>query len=507
MAGSTPEVSLRISAQDGASDILRKIQAQLSSTSASVGTFNQKVATDGASGLGKLSAGFEHLARSALGFGRAEASIAVGAAEAFGATLPVLLGVAAAVAGVVEAFKYFTAGAKEADAAYNAFMASLRKTTPLAIIGAELDVAKDRLTDLQETAKSWAGRNDPVGMAAIQKQVDAAALSVQQLQTQYAETIKGLADHTGKVDAANKKGYEYIEQLTKQGYAINHTALEQKIFDIQMMHLPATYEKAAIAIAKLNDQLERQKGLIYGMGAYSKANEELVNRLAIPAGTPNLGDTLNQGGIPPILQGHAGEEHDSGTMRGHAGDPTYGYTPADIALIGDANSGLAALSDTMQTVHDLLPQIADGFGMVFEQLGAGGFDAAAKSFGKFIGQLAAMEGKLLILKGLGKIADGIFPPIPGYVTSGLKMVAAGAALEVFAGAIGGGAGGTSAGGASAGGTTQSTAYANQQLPSKGTLTLVLPRNAYARADHPEFQDFIAQTVALGYGRGIRYAYR
>jgi hypothetical protein len=268
--------------------------------------------------------------------------------------------------------------------------------------------------------------------------------------------------------------------------------------------------KAADAALVHNEALKEQKkhldGLVYGMGKYAKELEDLVDRLARPAGTPNLGDPLNQGPLPPILRGATPQEHDSGLMRGHAGDPTFGYTQQDIALIGDANAGLSALSGTMQTVQDLLPTIADGFAMVFEQLGSGGFDAAAKSFGKFIGQLAAMEGKLLILEGLGKIAKGLFPPIPALLTSGIKMVAAGAALEVFAGSLGGGAGGTS-GGTGAGGGTTAPNQSSQPLPSKGTLTISVPRHAYSGWSDPGFQEFIVQTIAGASGRGVRMVTR
>jgi hypothetical protein len=462
---------------------MRKIQAQLSSTSASVGSFNQKVGTEGVAGLGKLSSGFEHLARSALGFGRAEASIAVGFAESIGASLPILLGLSAAIGLSVEAFHYFEKAAKAADDAYNQFMQSLRKTTPLAIIGAELDVAKDRLADLEEKART-AG-----GLAIWGKQIDAATASVKMLQGQYDETIKGLDNTTGKMDAANKKGYEYVVGLTKQGYAINHTALEQKLFEIQLSDMPATYKKAAEAVAKLNDQLEKQKKWQeeirkFGAGGNNVVEGDTTRTGTTPEQEKRMTDAANQGG------GFIGQQ----------------------AGIAQTDEGAKKLSGTLQTINDLLPTMADGFAMVFEQLGSGGFDAAAKSFGHFIGQVAAMEGKLLILKGLGKIADGIFPLIPGtgaaLIASGVKMVAAGAAMEVFAGALGGGTQGSSGGaGGAGGGTTQSTSNNQQPLPSKGTLTISVPRHAYSGWSDPGFQEFIVQTIAGASGRGVRMVTR
>jgi hypothetical protein len=379
----------------------------------------------------------------------------------------------------VEAFHYFEKAAKAADDAYNQFMQSLRKTTPLAIIGAELDVAKDRLADLEEKART-AG-----GLAIWGKQIDAATASVKMLQGQYDETIKGLDNTTGKMDAANKKGYEYVVGLTKQGYAINHTALEQKLFEIQLSDMPATYKKAAESVAKLNDQLERQKKAELELRPYQSSGHNLgpqkdeTRTGATPEQEKKLIDAANQGG------GFIGQQ----------------------AGIAQADEGLKKLSGTMQTVQKLLPTIADGFAQVFESLGSGGFDAAAKSFEKFIGQVAAAEGKLLILKGLGKIADAIWLPgaAPASLASGLKMVAAGAALEVFAGALGGS--GSTSGGSGGGGGTTAPNQSSQPLPSKGTLTISVPRHAYSGWSDPGFQEFIVQTIAGASGRGVRMVTR
>jgi hypothetical protein len=45
------------------------------------------------------------------------------------------------------------------------------------------------------------------------------------------------------------------------------------------------------------------------------------------------------------------------------------------------------------------------------------------------------------------------------------------------------------------------------LPSKGTLTISVPRHAYSGWSDPGFQEFIAQTIAGASGRGVRMVTR
>ncbi len=214
-----------------------------------------------------------------------------------------MIGALLGTAALAKAFEILTEGEVRAQEGFDGYVAALNKATALATVGAQIDALTEKLDRLHASSASQAVRGFLSGRLLGQLLGIASPEELEQELTRAQGLYKGLLDHpandaatkaTEALEAANKSGYDYIQQLTQQGYAINHTALEQKIFAVQLSDMPAAYKTAAIEMLRFNDQLERQKALQAALGTRVPTNS---GGSFLNGATTNLGDSnlLNLG--------------------------------------------------------------------------------------------------------------------------------------------------------------------------------------------------------------------
>ena len=141
----------------------------------------------------------------------------------------------------------------------------------------------------------------------------------------------------------------------------------------------------------------------------------------------------------------------------------------------------------------------------FEAIGAGApaFEAMAKFTTRAVGKVASAEGSRFILSGGAKIFEGLFPPNPVLISSGIGMVAKGGLLKALGGKLGGGGGSGGAGGGGFGGGP-GAGFGNQTEGfggPRGLVTVVLPPGGILDANNPELFDALTKAVQAGVDRG------
>lgn len=172
--------------------------------------------------------------------------------------------------------------------------------------------------------------------------------------------------------------------------------------------------------------------------------------------------------------------------------------PAEWVQFGDvAVDSLSRVNRALDDIGINLDTMKEGFLRSFEAsiAGADNFaDATIGAVGKAIKGTARMLGQEQFAKGAAKIAEGIFPPNPAAILSGLKHIAAGSLFMALAG--GGGGGGYGAGGGGGASRQQEDVARATNRPR----TIVFPMHGFIRSDDPNFQDFLREAYAGGEAR-------
>lgn len=195
-------------------------------------------------------------------------------------------------------------------------------------------------------------------------------------------------------------------------------------------------------------------------------------------------------------------------------DPEAIAAALDKAL-GDQRTGIGAMVAQMQFFGDLRDQFAaqlshsivDGFAAGIEMaimsgsLGDG-FKALTGTLLSGLGSAMIEFGaaSLITAKLMEAIKSSLAKFLPGgAIVASLAMIAFGATLRGVAGRVF-----SSMGSVQQRATGQSTARSVGAAENQGQLTVLLPREAYVRADDPKFQAFIAEVIARGAGRNITF---
>lgn len=421
------QLALEIVAKDLATATLQKVDAALLDVarrqgSVTAATNRATTATgDFRAGLTKAGNALENLAGNLLGVNNQVANMAEGMLQAFGGGGAVL-GVAAGITAAAAALLYFSKTAREAQAAYDGFLASLQKKSPLAVVGAQIDALAEKL-------------DRPI----------------------YKLTLFEAFDRlfNGKADLSQ------LEQA-KRLYADIIAAFEQS----------------------------RQKA--------REANAVVLPELEVVSGRPAAPETKKQGDIT----GKLGTEP-KGPLEIPALRPDGDFT-AMIPQVQQAGTVFTDFADTldlivfrMGAISDATAGIAEGFAALGDVVGGGIGNVAKKVLGPFM----KLEGTYFVIKGLAKLAEGLFPPNAALIASGSGMVARGRQLISMAGggSVGGGGGG-SGGGSAAGGASRDVRDAQQ----RGTVTVTM-KEGYASTRDPKFQEFLAETIRNAAGRNITFA--
>lgn len=182
-----------------------------------------------------------------------------------------------------------------------------------------------------------------------------------------------------------------------------------------------------------------------------------------------------------------------------------GEFTAAIPQIEEAGTVFTDFADTldlivfrMGAISDATMGLAEGFAALGQVVGGGIGQVAQKILAPFM----KLEGTYFVIKGLAKLAEGLFPPNPALIASGSGMVARGRQLLAMAGG-GGTGGGTGAGGGSAGSSASRDVRDTAQ--QRGTVTVVWPKDAFANPRDPKFQEYLAETIRAAAGRNVVFA--
>ena len=419
------QLALEIVAKDLATATLQKVDAALLDVARRQGSVtaatNSAITSTGqwSAGLNKASNALENLAGNLLGVNNQVANMAEGLLQAVGGGGAVTL-VAAGIAAAAGAMLYFTKSAREAQAAYDGFLASLTKASPLAVVGRQIDELTEKL-------------NKPIMSLTLFEAFDRI--------------------FNGKGDLSQ------LEQA-KRIYADILAGFEQ------------SRQRAREANAVVLPDL------IAGPRAPGPAKRgDITGKLGLEPKGPAEAIGLRVGGdftamIPDVQQ--------AGTVFTDFAD-TLDLIVFRMGAISDATAG-----------------IADGFAALGDVVGGGIGNVAKKVLAPFM----KLEGTYFVIKGLAKLAEGLFPPNAALIASGSGMVARGRQLLSMAGggSVGGGGGG-SGGGSAAGGASRDVRDAQQ----RGTVTVVWPKDAFANPRDPKFQEYLAETIRAAAGRNVVFA--
>jgi hypothetical protein len=305
------------------------------------------------------------------------------------------------------------------------------------------------------------------------------------------QEIDGLGK-LAKASALTARDIERLKTLEQQMIAIRNNGTR-------------SVEDRAKAVQRLADIQAALGGLSQGQSGEFRGNF-VAGTLGALEG--NLGDSNLRGDqVPDFLKGQRPGGLPAGTGQN------------DLSFAGafaEAIAPLRELNREIETTDQLLGRLTgetlvalrDGFAASFEAIGRGGkvFDGLAKAAMKPLIEEARGYAKIQIGKGLIKLKEGIWPPNPAALLSGAGMVAAGGALLATIGAVSnggglsGGGGGFGAGGGLAPGRFERDG--ERVNASRGTLTVVWPRDAFVDPSNPGFQRMIAETIQFAVERRV-----
>lgn len=147
------EVALRIVADDQAQAVVARTErsiGQLGASNARLGVSGQAAAA----GLSKASNAITNLAGDALGANNKVANLVEGLLS-FGVGATVVTAVAAGLAIITTALFYFSKESRDAQKAWDDYLATLQKTTPLAQVGKAMDDILERVQARPVTALDY----------------------------------------------------------------------------------------------------------------------------------------------------------------------------------------------------------------------------------------------------------------------------------------------------------------------------------------------------------------
>lgn len=283
--------------------------------------------------------------------------------------------------------------------------------------------------------------------------------------------------------------FEDMRRKTREGLEQERTLLQQRFTFLSTIYL--TNRTDAI-----KNQLAETAA---GLQAISKALDDLNKKATGPA-APLIGtDVRKVGDITGKLGREPKGPADQPGLR--LGGDFLDKIPAAVEPAGKVFTDFADTLDLivfrMGAISDATAGIAEGFAALGDVVGGGIGNVAKKVLGPFM----KLEGTYFVIKGLAKLAEGLFPPNAALIASGSGMVARGRQLISMAGggSVGGGGGG-SGGGSAAGGASRDVRDAQQ----RGTVTVTM-KEGYASTRDPKFQEFLAETIRNAAGRNITFA--
>lgn len=395
------------------------------------------------SGIGKAGNALNNLAGNLIGANNQVTNIAEGLLGAFGGG-GVVTAAAIGVTALAGAFLYLTKTTREAQKAYDTYMEALRKDTPFAIVGSQLEAVREKVADLE--ALQAPGKEHSFAIAGGQRRLDAlraelAAIVIQEQSlfagfgVQREETGKKFAEKAAEEAERRKRTQEKIEQ----------------------------------------EEAERRKRQNLSVDEFLKYRGA-QDTVSLP-GEGRLDARVAAGQLLPT-------EDDSWWRDWQT--LADAISPVTVEL---DKLGLSAERMRAAFVETLAASIASAksFG-----------DATTKAVGGALKATARLLGQEQFAKAAAKFAEGIWPPNPLALLSGLKHLAAGTLFMALAGG-GGGHGGGGGGGGGSPSVTGSSFDRSQREAGRGVETLRIKADEGTLLDPngPGFARIVAKAIEAG----------
>lgn len=400
-------------------------------------------------GFAKASNAITNLAGDLLGVNNKVSNVAEGLLT-LGAGGAVTAAVGAGIALLTAGFLSFTKQAREAEAAYNSYLDSLRKTSTLAIVGAQLDELNKKLAKLRDPGI-------PGAVSRFKRQV---------LSQTFLGQLFGIQSE------------EELNDQVRQAETLYRTALQD--FDAARRKTNKEFADKAAKEA----QAARDKQLAEVTQAIGAIKPTVVGGSGSPLATrqaPEVQQLLPEGDRQIDTARHSliqlGE------------------------VVANLEAGFADLGDSIGgTFEDAIA-------------GGQGFLGSLETIRKSLGRQARVHAAHDFVASISALGRGLFTGDPKQFAAATQLgisSAAWFALSAVLGGGGGGGGGSRSSGVGQGqGAVSPAGFERnaQETGQRGNVTLVLPRGAILDHTSPEFQQLIVDTVNESQGRRltIRYA--
>jgi hypothetical protein len=495
---------------------LRRLAQQQKANTAAMAESTGKSGEFG-SGLGKATNAAINLSGNILGLNNQVSNFAEGMLASMGIGGPVVAGALAGLAAVTAAVLYFTKTEREANKAYDDWLKSMRQNTPLAIVGAKVDVLQEKVDRLRQVA---AGDVELFGFVKP-------------------ETIRLLSE-AGKQLASVRAQYDQLfESLRQQTFAKAVTDATSQALALFQANVADTMRQGADFLASpaqqwarfpkilgdVNSEIGTFRNLIAStkdplerLQLEAKLKELIALRAELArvrAGSPFTvsvgGDATRQGATAAEQQaqvGRAGEGGLSLAMQGIGG--TRGLSEYGEALQEELRQFFQETAELIQT--EFAQTLGDAIGNAFEvAFRTGDPLKAIQAFGTAmlagVGSIFVQLGQTYlkygaIMKALAKLLPNPFTAGWAAAAIGVALIALGKALNAVAASAAGGSAGAGGGGGGGGGrgvgATQST-VARQQA---GRMTLVVDENLAMNPLHPRSVEWVAKAFSEALGMDI-----
>lgn len=486
-----PHVQVGIGAKDQATPVFQELGARIQHWSRESTT----AASRFREGFVRASQSVTNLAGDLVGVNNKVANLAEGLLT-LGVGGPVTAAVAAGIAVLAVAMRMLGGATREAQEQWEAYLKSLQRPSPLALVGAALDAQREKVERLTRSLERAASM--PGFQALVRTQLEAAQTRLSTLERQEREVFTGLEARRPKPKPPEPKDLSGVLGRANLPAGLEPTA-------------PGSAEdlRRAVERAAVPEFLrgQRPEGLPPSLGVEAPIEGFEARPGEAGAGAEaeqRLREAAQSAALPAFLAGRRAQGLPEPTAVNRMSE-AWAQWRAEID---------ASLGSLEQMSARVLPGVVEGFGGMAEALvaGQGAMQGLAKAALKPVVEEARGYGRLSIAKGAIKVKEGIWPPNPAAIASGLGMMAAGASLLAIAGQLGGGGGGGGAAGTSGGvagaprGGDETERLANgvRRLAAEGgsTLTVIWPRDAFAQPGDPKFQELISRTYQLALERRV-----
>ena len=290
------QIALDIIAKDLATATIQRVNANVEQFTQTTGKAHQGSIRFG-EGLNKAGNALNNLAGNMLGVNNQVANLAEGLLT-FAGGGALVTGVALGITAIGGSLFYLTKQAREAEAGWNAFLASIQKTTPLAQIGAQVDALREKLA-----APEFGNYSRIARALGLQESRNTTILKLAQVEQAYAQVFQGISAQAiangSKVaeNAAKVAAKALADQLDITGQANRGFALA----DIQAPATGLEVRRGGLDGADLLDPVEFETFGERAVAALSPVRE-VVNGLV--SGFFELGATVGDAFAVALAEGN-----------------------------------------------------------------------------------------------------------------------------------------------------------------------------------------------------------